>query len=348
MTGQEPVSEALRRALRDIADAEAPDVLAHARDRARVRAQALIEDALVDELVAAAARVRTDPPAAAAQAPAPPARPDASPQKPDDSHQRSLWWAFCVASGGDLPMGALDLQGIEPDTQVEVVREGRLAALVSPVPANEYGDDRLREHLEDLEWLERTARRHEAVLESVLGDVTIVPLRLCTLYRDLEGVRGLLRDYARTLSDGLGRVEGCAEWGVKVFAEARAGAETPEPGEETTERSGAAYLKQRQQERVLAERAGEVRAKCAEVVHERISQVAREAVVNPPQRPEVHGRDLRMLLNGAYLVERGREDELVGAVESLREEWEPLGFAIERTGPWPPYNFVSEATGVMP
>jgi hypothetical protein len=54
-----------------------------------------------------------------------------------------------------------------------------------------------------------------------------------------------------------------------------------------------------------------------------------------------------MLLNGAYLIERDRTAELREAVEALHEEWAPLGFTIELTGPWPPYNFVSGAAGVL-
>ena len=46
---------------------------------------------------------------------------------------------------------------------MEALVEGDLAALLSPVPLAEYGDERLREHLEDISWLERTARAHEAV-----------------------------------------------------------------------------------------------------------------------------------------------------------------------------------------
>ena len=100
-------------------------------------------------------------------------------------------------------------------------------------------------------------------------------------------------------------------------------------------------------ERALAEQAGEVRARCVEVVHERMAGLARRSTSNPPQRPEAHGRQLTMLLNGAYLVERNRTSELQEAAEALREEWSPLGFAIELTGPWPPYNFVSGAAGVL-
>lgn len=359
--------ESLLRGLREIAAADAPELLAEARARARIRAEALIEDALVEELVATAARLHNGHshgrPDVGPEAGAPPAdharsADDARPARdvrrlPDGGSENGrsaggqVWWTYCVASTDDIQLIPSELEGIEAEGRVEVVREGALAALVSPVPASEYGDERLREHLEDLAWLERIARRHEAVLDEVLNEATIVPLRLCTLYRDRSGVRGFLRDYARSLLEGLSRIGGCTEWGVKVFADARAGG-VPDPGEAGVEASGAAYLQQRQQERVLAERAAEVRAKCAEAVHRRLTELAREAVSNPPQRPEVHGRDLRMLLNGAYLVQRGREDELARTVDVLREEWEPLGFVVELTGPWPPYNFASAVAGVMP
>jgi hypothetical protein len=220
------------------------------------------------------------------------------------------------------------------------------------VPAAEYDDVRLREHLEDLEWVERTARRHEAVLEEALGHITIVPLRLCTIYHDQGGVRGLLREHADTLLRSLARVEGCAEWGVKVFADGSATgtyAQTAvEEAEALTERPGATYLIQRRRERQRAEQASELRGRCVESVHQTISACARESISNPPQRPELHGREMAMLLNGAYLVALERTSELHDAINALQAEWEPRGFVLELTGPWPAYNFVSGATGVMP
>jgi Gas vesicle synthesis protein GvpL/GvpF len=116
---------------------------------------------------------------------------------------------------------------------------------------------------------------------------------------------------------------------------------------ESSESRGVAYLQRRQQERALADQASEVRARCVEVVHQQVEGLARASTVNPPQRPEVHGRQLTMLFNGAYLTERGRTAELRAVVEGLHQEWCSLGFTIELTGPWPPYNFVSGAAGVM-
>jgi len=350
----------LRTLLRELAEADAAELVAQARERARERAAKLIEDELVDELLRAAGRAG---PRESRPAPDQPSSPRAAPHHPSSSEQ--IWWTYCVLSADDVERVPALLEGVEPGTEVEAVREGALAALVSAVPAAEYDDLRLREHLEDLGWVERTARRHEAVLEQSLGRLTIVPLRLCTLFRDHAGVRRLLREQARPLLDSLAKVDGCAEWGVKVFAqegervEQEVGAEAEAAGERpgATERSGvrerpgaperpgATYLIQRQGERERAERAAQIRAECAEAVHQRVSACAREAVTNPPQRPELHGRKMTMVLNGAYLVADERVGELQDTIGALQAEWAPRGCSIELTGPWPAYNFV---TGAMP
>jgi antitoxin (DNA-binding transcriptional repressor) of toxin-antitoxin stability system len=348
MTASNRPDAELRKQLRDIAAGAAPELLDRARRRATARAEQLIEDALVEELLHAVAEARRSE-APMAQ-PTRPVRPESAPDAGDPDGSEA-WWTYCIMWEADARTESLELQGVEPGTSVEVIRDGELAALISPVPLPDYGDEALRRHLEDLAWVERTARRHEDVLEAALGEATIVPLRLCTLYRSRDGVRRLLREHRSALEEGLGRVDGCLEWAVKVFSDPRApesAATGPDSADhETGEPRGAAYLQRRQQERALAEKAGEVRARCVEVVHERVEGLARASTVNPPQRPEIHGRGLQMLLNGAYLIARDRTPQLREAVRALQEEWCSLGFTIELTGPWPPYNFVSGAAGVM-
>jgi hypothetical protein len=333
-----PSLDQLHELLRELAAEDAPAVIESARSRARARAEQLIEDRLVAELLAAAAEPREEP------------RKDRAPsasQATSEPEVGDAWWTYCIMWDEGAVEVASGLEGVVSGSPVEAICDGQLAALVSRVPLADYGDEQLRQHLEDLEWVERAARRHENVLEAALQETTIVPLRLCTIYRETDGVRRLLREHRAAFRDGLSHVDGCVEWGVKVFADTRA-----EPSEviaesAESESGGASYLRRRQNERALAEKAGEVRARCVDVVYHRIAGLSRASAINPPQRPEIHGREQAMLLNSAHLVERDRRTELERVVAGLQEEWAPLGFAIELTGPWPPYNFASGADGVL-
>lgn len=329
--------EQLRQALRRLAEDDAAELIAQARERARRTAAKVIEDVMVDELLQAAAACSSEP---------------LQHDEPESEVSGDAWWAYCVLAADDAQSLPAGLDGIEPSGTVEVLCEGELAALISRVPADEYNDIRLRENLEDLAWVEQTARRHEAVLETTLSHAAVVPLRLCTIYLDVHGVRRLLREHADSLTRSLRKVEDSAEWGVKVFGDGTDVDRDPEPeneadGPASAARPGATYLVQRQRERDRAERAGELRARCAQAVHERVSTLARAAISNPPQRPELHGREMAMLLNGAYLVANERVADLQAEIRELEAEWSPRGFVIELTGPWPAYNFVSGA-GVLP
>jgi hypothetical protein len=115
----------------------------------------------------------------------------------------------------------------------------------------------------------------------------------------------------------------------------------PEPS------SGTDYLAGRQAQRRRAGELEELAATCSEEVHRTATRLARLELLNPVQRPEAHGRDAEMILNGAYLVEEDRLDELRSAIATLQERWDPDGFSVELTGPWPPYNFVSESAGMI-
>jgi hypothetical protein len=323
-------------------------VLAAARAAARERAAAILEDALVEELLSAVGRDRPAVPGTA-QPPVTASTPPAVSER----DTASAWWAYCVVAAERASELAVGLRGVEPGSPVQAVREGDLAVLVSEVPVSEYGDEQLRGHLEDIAWLERTARAHEAVQEAVLSHEALVPLRLCTIYRDTERVREALRQNAEVFSRNLTALAGAKEWGIKVFLDpSRASVPDAPDGSPSTEspsrgQSGTAYLAGRQREREHAARTDELAEHCVEEVRRAVGAFSIGERVNAVQPPEAHGRDAEMIYNGANLVADGRAAELRAAVSALQSSWEERGLLVELTGPWPPYNFVSESAGMF-
>jgi hypothetical protein len=249
-------------------------------------------------------------------------------------------WAYCVTRGGRPP--AVDGVHRAP---VRSVEHGGLVAFVSRVPLAEFGEEPLRRNLNDLEWLERVARSHEAVLERALEDGTIVPLRICTIFSDEGGVSRMLAEQETALHTALDALDGRQEWGVKLLVDRasleRVAAERTPP-EEGLEAQGAggAYMLRRRHERHVREAADRLAEGLADDVHARLLDWATDAVVNPPQNRELSGHEGDMLLNAAYLVETAKVDRLRELVVELQDRHRGLGARLELTGPWPPYNFV--------
>jgi hypothetical protein len=244
---------------------------------------------------------------------------------------------------GQIGMGA---RGVDPSAPVALLREGSLAAIVSEVSLAEFGQDVVVERIRDPSWLEEKVRAHEAVLDAALPRAPVVPFRFGTIFSEEEHVRRMLRerDHLRSTLDDL---EGTVELGVKGFldperfAAAQAGQqERAEPAS-----AGRSYLLRKQLEHRLAETREAFRAALAAESHDVLAGAARDARVNQLQRPETTGRSGEMFLNGAYLVESGREEGFREALTELESRHGEAGATYELTGPWPPYNFVEPGGG---
>ena len=258
-------------------------------------------------------------------------------------------WAYCITRASDPPA----ITGVH-GSQVARIEADGLAVLVSRVPLAEFGEDALRRNLNDLDWLERVARDHETVLEKTLASGTIVPLRICTIFTDDEGAALMLTERRTALDTALDVLEGREEWGVKLTVdraalEAAARERAPNDLDQPLEgqSAGGAYMLRRRQERQLREAADRLAGGLAEDVHARLQDWATDAVVNPPQNPELSGHEGDMLLNAAYLVEAAKVERLHDLVEELSERHRELGARIELTGPWPPYNFVPRTESAL-
>jgi len=247
-------------------------------------------------------------------------------------------WAYCVARD-DHPLTEVRA-GVHPEGEPAWLRHGSLALLCSPVPLAEFGAEPLRENLNDLRWLERVARAHESAIEDAFEGGTVVPLRLATIFTGEAAARRMLDERNVELLAALHVLEGREEWAVKVLVDPdRAAGESPDPA---AAGSGTAYLMQRRDERRRKEEAGDRAAALADDVHRRLQEQSVAARLRPPQNRELSGYEGEMVLNGAYLVERGPDGGIDAVVGELAERLTPSGARIELGGPFPPYSFVPE------
>jgi hypothetical protein len=258
-------------------------------------------------------------------------------------------YVYCVLRPADRP--PLDgLAGVDPTFAVEATTRGDLSALVSSVRLEEFGADALKRNLEDLGWVERVARAHDAVLARALAADALVPFRLCTIFTDEAHVLDMLDQERESLERALERLRGHAEWSVKLLADPRrleAAARERNPAFAATtaasegEGAGRAFFERRKLDQTLRDEARSMAEAAAEEAHARLRQEAVAATLLPPQHPELSRRSGKMLLNGAYLVHRSKGAELARVASELGERHRDIGVELELAGPWAPYNFVT-------
>lgn len=347
MADAEDLRDELRRLLAGQDEDAAARLIGEARAEAHARVRSLLTDAYTDFLLEhVRGALGPDRATTGTAETARPATPSGQAEEPVPWDSGDLgWYVYCVvgADHGPLPD---DLEGVDAQHPVGALEQNGLAAIVSRVPLAEFGEAPLREHLSDLEWLERTARRHEQVQEQVARAGTPIPMRLCSIYRDESGVRSMLVRESAALREAIDHLRGKAEWGVKGFADPDAVEPAP-PVSESSPGSGegAAYMQGRLEQRRLREQTAARLDEACGSLHAALCAVAADGVTLSPHRPEMSGRNVPMIFNASYLVADPDADDFQSEVNRLSRELAPLGIDLERTGPWPPYNFVPGAIG---
>ena len=252
-----------------------------------------------------------------------------------------------MSSGGDSVVHAygvvgaaeivtLPLTGIDR-TPVRLVEVGELGIIAGDLPASTYGEAAWAEHAQDPAWLEPIARAHHEVLQSVVEDSDVLPLRLPGIYPDEQALSDAFTATRDELRERLRFVSGQREWSAHVFlsvADAEEPAPTPAPA------SGRDYLQMRKQQVEQKGSAQQARQLLATEVYEGLARSARASVINLVQDRALSGRSEPMLLNSAHLVARDDEqDFLAVAVELDHHVGAAGGLRVEVSGPWPAYNF---------
>ena len=258
-------------------------------------------------------------------------------------------YVYAVVPAGFDVEGAPE--GLE-DEPVRIVVEDRLGALVSELPAEEYTAERLPELTGELRWLGDRARAHDRVVTWASDAAPTVPLPMFTLFRDVAGVRSTLRSRAEQLQGALAHVSKGREYVVRVYRldemlvtagvgrlseriaalEKEAAAATP----------GQRYLLQRKLDEEKKSEARRVALEAAREIFETLRAHAADATTQPALTRADGGAVGAAILDAAFLVPTEDMTAFRTALTEKVERYEPAGFRVEFTGPWPAYHFARE------
>jgi gas vesicle protein GvpL/GvpF len=244
-----------------------------------------------------------------------------------------------VGADARAAIAAADLRGID-GTRVESVVEGALLGATSVVPATDYEEQPLNEHLQDLEWLAPRAASHQEVNARLLDLAgAVIPLTFGAIYRGTDGVRDLLRTRADDLADRLRAVEGRAEWIVSIERE---GSSVPAgdalrvlDAEIAAAPPGRAFLLGKRRDEVIREERRMRDVTIAEEAWATIEVIAervyREQLIDDPTALAI--------ARFSVLAPRARGVELGDVVRRLGASGTLQGYRVRLSGPWPAYRF---------
>ncbi|WP_392675005.1 GvpL/GvpF family gas vesicle protein [Streptomyces sp. LN785] len=256
-------------------------------------------------------------------------------------------YAYGVARNADgLEEAAATLTGVA-DAAVHLLGRtdgDELLLAVSAVSAQDFQEDALKVHLEDLAWLEAVARAHHGVIEALAARTTVLPLRLATVYLDDERARRVLETGWNGFAERLSRLAAHIEWGVKIYVEPSARPAAPGSASATASglSPGRAYLRTRKAQQSVRDDVYRAAQKTAERVEAAGRKHAADRASHRVQQGELATDPGENVVNDAYLVPLDHAEDFRDEVSSAADGFP--GVRVEITGPWAPYSFAEAPT----
>jgi hypothetical protein len=244
-----------------------------------------------------------------------------------------------TGAGASAAIDSSGLRGIDGG-RIEPVVEGELLGATSAVPAADYDEAPLNEHLQDLDWLAPRAAAHQEVNARLLELAgAVVPLAFGAIYRGTDGVRALLRSRADDLAERLGRLAGRAEWIVSIEREDPTPSNSPAlqalESAIAAAPPGRAFLLGKRRDEVVRE---ERRIRDAAIANEAAAAV--EGIADDLYRePLIDDAAVSAVARFSVLLRRAREVELGDVVRRLGASDASNGYRVRLSGPWPAYRF---------
>jgi hypothetical protein len=254
----------------------------------------------------------------------------------------SLVYVYAIAPArAEAPIG---LRGLD-DGAVRTVRDGELAAFVSDVPESDFGETPLNANLSDMAWLTPRAVRHQEVNAALAAaSDPLVPLSFGTVFRDAGGVTRMLRERSAAIGPRFAALKGKAEW-IAVVRRAKDRALAALESGSDALRALRAEIEAAPQGRayLLTRRLDETAKQELRVTDAAAIGAAAEAFEGAGTRlfrePLVEDIEGTMLARYSVLAGRDRGTELERIAAAFGAQWEPRGYSIELSGPWPAYRF---------
>lgn len=223
-----------------------------------------------------------------------------------------------------------------------------LYAVVSKVKESEFSEEGLKKNLPDLEWIKVKAGIHEKVIEGIMRHNCVMPFKFATIFNTEDNLKVMLKEHAKEFKTNLKDFEGKEEWGVKIYCDLeklknfliKDNDEILKIDKEIRSSSpGKGFILKKKKEELLKTTVNRKINEYSQDAFERLNKQSLQARINKLLPKEVTERENSMILNAAFLVDKIKVKDFVDIVNTLKAQYNTLGFFFDCTGPWPPYNF---------
>jgi hypothetical protein len=223
-----------------------------------------------------------------------------------------------------------------------------LAAIITPVNAQDFSQQQIDLQLKDAEWLKEKAFHHHQCITSIHQNFTVLPMSLCTIFQNESNLDRLLNDQYDVLLQKLTAIRDKQEWNLKLFCNTEKAlsyvlrhntAVIDLRGKLASMPKGKQFLMKKKLEHLITSEFEEEQSRWWQDINQQLKSVVTDANLRRNWGREVTERKDEMIVNCDFLIDENKSEQFLNKMEEIEKSFEALGCTFHVTGPWPPYHF---------
>ncbi|MEI8216503.1 MAG: GvpL/GvpF family gas vesicle protein [Eubacteriales bacterium] len=258
----------------------------------------------------------------------------------------SLIYIYCITKGitdNELITVTTAISGIN---RVEILHYKDIQAVSSLVDSQEFQSDAVNKHLDNLEWVEERAMAHENIIEEIMENYSVLPMRFLTIYENERNVAEFLKTHYGKIVKNLEVADNNFEFSIKVFLDKDKmkssileSSDVKKKIEEITAKpKGIAYLLSKKLEDTIESQIQDSVNRDAKKIFERIEALSENIITKEINEEDVDSVEL--IVNAVVLANKIKFQDLKDEIEKINDKYGESGYFLQESRPWPIYNFI--------
>ena len=259
----------------------------------------------------------------------------------------SLIYTYCITmgiKGNELFTKNLTVSKIN---HIEILLFKDIQAVISIVDYEEFNEYKIKEQLDNLEWVEEKAFAHENIIEEIMENYPVVPMQFCTIYKSKENLFDFLEDYYDQIKHYLSLAATNQEWGVKVYCNTDMLKERildkqtfrDELNSINKKSTGIAFMLNKKFIEKIDNCIQDTINVDVQDIFEEVNTTLEDVIIKEIQNSDFVEK--KIALNIVALLSRNKYENFTKIINALSDKYNNYGYAIETNGPWPLYNFIA-------
>lgn len=253
-------------------------------------------------------------------------------------------YLYCLARSDCLE--SVEVAGLNEPQPPLLTRINEIAAIWTPVLLAEFCGPDAASRLQDLAWVGPRACRHEAVVESVMRQSPVLPLRFGTIFSSWGRLEAVLLAHHAAISRFLTQVADQEEWSVKGLLDRPMAKQEFYSRKLAVEGKHLAPLSPGRRyflESRLRREAEEELGHWLSTVCRKLARDLRDfgADLRERQVRLVTGENQyqEMIFNWAFMIPKALVPDFLARIDAAGARLAKTGMVLDCSGPWPPYSF---------